>query len=309
MTYDTISVLLVDDQAIIGEAVRRALASETDIAFHYCADAAEAVATAEKVAPAVILQDLVMPGTDGLALLSAYRANPATKDIPVIVLSSKEDPAVKSEAFAASADDYLVKVPDKIELIARIRHHAKAYINRLKLDAAYQELERISNIDGLTGLSNRRFLDDFLASEWRRAIREQSDFSILMIDIDDFKKYNDTYGHLAGDEVLKNVAKAIRHCIQRPADLAARFGGEEFAVILPATPLVGAKNIGANICQSVENLAVRGSSEGAAHITVSVGASSARPSRDDSYAALLLEADEALYEAKRSGKNRVVARG
>jgi two-component system chemotaxis family response regulator WspR len=213
---------------------------------------------------------------------------------------------VKSEAFAATADDYLVKLPDKIELIARIRHHAKAYINHLKLDAAYHELERISNIDGLTGLSNRRYLDEFIETEWRRAIREQSDFSILMIDIDDFKKYNDTYGHLEGDEVLKNVAKTIRQCVQRPADLAARFGGEEFAVILPATPLAGAKNIGAHICRSIENLTVRGRLGAAAPITVSIGASCARPARDDSYAALLLEADEALYEAKRSGKNRVV---
>lgn len=226
MTPEKIDVLLVDDQAIIGEAVRRALAGESDIAFHYCANAADAVATAEEIAPAVILQDLVMPGINGLALLADYRSNPATKDIPVIILSSNEDPAVKSEAFAANADDYLVKVPDKIELIARIRHHARAYINRLKLDAAYQELERISQSDGLTGLSNRRFLDEFLANEWRRAVREQNGFSILMIDIDDFKKYNDTYGHLAGDEALKSVAKAIRECIQRPADLAARFGGE-----------------------------------------------------------------------------------
>jgi len=306
MVDDAIAVLLVDDQAMIGEAVRRALAGEADITFHYCADASAAVGAAEKLAPSVILQDLVMPGTDGLTLLREYRANPVTKDIPVIVLSSKEDPKVKSEAFAAAAEDYLVKLPDKVELIARIRHHAKAYINRLKLAAAYKELEKLSNIDGLTGLNNRRFLDEFLATEWRRSIREQSDFSILMIDIDDFKSYNDTYGHIAGDEMLKNVALAIRRCVQRPADLAARFGGEEFAVILPATPLEGARNLGEKICRGVENLPVLRVD---AKVTVSVGGSSARPTRDDSYAALLLEADEALYEAKRSGKNRSVMHG
>jgi signal transduction histidine kinase/HPt (histidine-containing phosphotransfer) domain-containing protein/BarA-like signal transduction histidine kinase len=135
-----VMVLLVDDQAMVCEAVRRALANQTDIDFHYCADACEAISIANQVKPTVILQDLVMPGIDGLTLVNRYRANPATKDVPIIVLSTNENPQVKGQAFALGANDYLVKLPDKIELVARIRYHSKAYLNLLQRDAAYRAL-------------------------------------------------------------------------------------------------------------------------------------------------------------------------
>jgi CheY-like chemotaxis protein/HPt (histidine-containing phosphotransfer) domain-containing protein len=133
-------VLLVDDQAMVCEAVRRALANQADLDFHYCPDAREAVSLANQIKPTVILQDLVMPGIDGLTLVSQFRANPATKDIPIIVLSTNENPQVKGQAFALGANDYLVKLPDKIELIARIRYHSKAYMNLVQRDAAYRAL-------------------------------------------------------------------------------------------------------------------------------------------------------------------------
>jgi PleD family two-component response regulator len=120
----TIIVLLVDDQPIIGEAVRRALSGHPDIIFHYCDDPAAALSVAGRIRPTVILQDLVMPGVDGLTLVRLFRADPLTADTPIIVLSTKDDPQVKSEAFAAGASDYLVKLPDAIELIARLRHHS-----------------------------------------------------------------------------------------------------------------------------------------------------------------------------------------
>jgi signal transduction histidine kinase/HPt (histidine-containing phosphotransfer) domain-containing protein len=135
-----VMVLLVDDQAMVCEAVRRALASQADIDFHYCADAREALAVANQIKPTVILQDLVMPGIDGLTLLNQYRANTGTKDIPIIVLSTNENPQVKGQAFALGANDYLVKLPDRIELIARIRYHSKAFLNVLQRDAAYRAL-------------------------------------------------------------------------------------------------------------------------------------------------------------------------
>ncbi len=135
-----VMVLLVDDQAMVCEAVRRALASEPDIDFHYCADAREAMAVATQIRPTVILQDLVMPGIDGLTLVNQFRANPATREIPIIVLSTNENPQVKGQAFALGANDYLVKLPDRIELIARIRYHSRAYLNQLQRDAAYRAL-------------------------------------------------------------------------------------------------------------------------------------------------------------------------
>jgi signal transduction histidine kinase/HPt (histidine-containing phosphotransfer) domain-containing protein len=135
-----VMVLLVDDQAMVCEAVRRALSSEPDIDFHYCADAREAMSVATQIRPTVILQDLVMPGLDGLTLVNQFRANPATREIPVIVLSTNENPQVKGQAFAVGANDYLVKLPDRIELIARIRYHSRAYLNQLQRDAAYRAL-------------------------------------------------------------------------------------------------------------------------------------------------------------------------
>jgi len=133
-------VLLVDDQAMVCEAVRRALAKETDIDFHYVANAREALATAIQIKPTVILQDLIMPGTDGLTLVSQYRSNPAVKDTPIIVLSTNDNPQVKAQSFSVGANDYIVKLPDKVELVARIRHHSRSYVNQLQRDAAYRAL-------------------------------------------------------------------------------------------------------------------------------------------------------------------------
>jgi len=140
LTSHAIKVLLVDDQAIIGEAVRRMLVSDTDITLHFCSDPAKAVALATELSPTVILQDLVMPEVDGLTLVKFYRANPKTRDIPLIVLSTKEEPETKAEAFALGANDYLVKLPDKVELIARIRYHSGGYIAQLQRNEAYRAL-------------------------------------------------------------------------------------------------------------------------------------------------------------------------
>ncbi len=140
LTEHVIRVLLIDDQAMIGEAVRRMLAAEKDIEFHYCGDPTKAIKLARELSPTVILQDLVMPEIDGLTLVKFFRANSYLKDIPLIVLSTKEEPKIKAEAFALGANDYLVKLPDKIELIARIRYHSKGYINLLQRNEAYEAL-------------------------------------------------------------------------------------------------------------------------------------------------------------------------
>ncbi len=317
-----IMVLLVDDQAMIGEAIRRALSDQPSMRFHYCSEPADAIDVAESIKPTVILQDLVMPGVDGLTLVRRYRANEHTRDIPIIVLSTKEEPSIKSAAFAEGANDYLVKLPDRIELIARIRHHSKAYLNQLQRDEAYRalresqkqlvetniKLQRLTNVDGLTGLNNRRYFDEYLDMEWRRAAREGKPLSLLMVDVDAFKTYNDTYGHLAGDETLKSVAVALQRGCERPADLAARFGGEEFVVVLPGSGPEAAAALGEKLRRVVEELGIpHGKSPTADHITVSIGAASALPSQRSSPVALVEAADKALYEAKRLGRNRLNA--
>jgi two-component system chemotaxis family response regulator WspR len=318
-----VRVLLVDDQVMIGEAVRRALAEHPDMEFHFCGNSAGAMAAAEQFKPTVILQDLVMPGIDGLTLVRLYRTNPLTKDIPIIVLSTKEEPSVKREAFAVGANDYLIKLPDAIELIARIQHHSKAYLNQLQRDAAYLalhdsqrklmeinvELQRLTHVDGLTGLSNRRYFDEYIAAQWNLAFRAQSPLSLLMIDVDNFKLYNDTYGHLAGDEVLKSIATAMHTSFARPTDLTARFGGEEFVVILPLTPLESLELLGERLLRTVEDLHIPHSASTVGdYVTISVGGAATIPEQRDSLLHLIEAADSALYEAKEFGKNRIVAR-
>ncbi|MCO7521538.1 MULTISPECIES: PleD family two-component system response regulator [unclassified Pseudomonas] len=313
-------VLLVDDQAMIGEAVRRGLAHEENIDFHFCADPHQAVAQAMRIKPTVILQDLIMPGLDGLTLVREYRNNPATQDIPIIVLSTKEDPLVKSAAFAAGANDYLVKLPDTIELVARIRYHSRSYLTLLQRDEAYRALrvsqqqlldtnlmlQRLMNSDGLTGLSNRRHFDEYLELEWRRAMREQQQLSLLMIDVDFFKAFNDSFGHLAGDEALRQVAEAIRGCCSRPTDLPARYGGEEFALVLPNTSPGGARLIAEKLRQTIMALNIAHTvPEAASHLTVSIGLATLTPGVGSHCRQLISAADKGLYLAKNSGRNQV----
>ncbi|MGV6395787.1 diguanylate cyclase domain-containing protein [Pseudomonas caspiana] len=313
-------VLLVDDQAMIGEAVRRGLANEDNIDFHFCADPHQAISQAIQIKPTVILQDLVMPGLDGLTLVREYRSNPMTKDIPIIVLSTKEDALIKSAAFSAGANDYLVKLPDTIELVARIRYHSRSYMTLLQRDEAYRALrvsqqqlldtnlvlQRLMNSDGLTGLSNRRHFDEYLELEWRRATRDQTQLSLMMIDVDYFKAYNDNFGHLEGDEALRQVAKAIRASCARPSDLPARYGGEEFALVLPNTSPGGARLLAEKLRMTVASMNIPHMAPATgSHLTVSIGISTLTPEIGSNSRQLIQEADKGLYAAKHNGRNQV----
>jgi two-component system chemotaxis family response regulator WspR len=314
-------VLLVDDQIMVGEAVRRLLAGQPNMDFHYCSDPTRAVAVAKEIRPTVILQDLVMPGVNGLDLVRDYRDDASTYGIPVIVLSTREEPATKSEAFAAGANDYLVKLPDRLELIARIRYHSQAYLNQIQRDEAYAalresqqnlleanlELQRLTKVDGLTGLSNRRYFDEYLAAEWSTATRKGNPVAVLMIDVDEFKRYNDSYGHLAGDEVLRAVAGALQAHCRHSADLAARFGGEEFVIVLSDAPIERVKQLGETLCRSIEELKIaHRASRVSGHVTISVGCALAYPAEGNSPLLLVEAADRALYHAKAAGRNRAV---
>lgn len=321
-------VFLVDDQAMVGEAIRRMLEDETDIEFHYCQLPTEAIPTANKIHPTVILQDLVMPDVDGYTLLRFYRANPATSNVPVIVLSSRDDPRDKSQAFTNGASDYLVKVPDKIELVARIRAHSKSYMAQQQRDAAFKAmqdlqsqleesnkklaesnsvLQRLSVLDGLTGISNRRHFDEMLDQEWKRASREKTQLSLVLLDIDFFKKYNDNYGHQGGDDCLRQVASALYKAMHRPGDFIARYGGEEFVAILPDTDSAGAATIAESMRASVEALNISHAfSLAADHVTISLGVATIIPDSTLNPKELVETADGALYKAKEQGRNRYV---
>ena len=226
LEHHKITVLLIDDQAMIAEAVRRSLSSEEDIEFHYCQDSTKAIKLASEINTTVILQDLVMPDIDGLMMVRYFRVNKDTAQIPIILLSTKDEASIKSKAFSLGANDYMVKLPDKIEMIARVRYHSQAYINQLQKDEAFRALEeskaklaeanrilqKLSSLDGLTGIANRRNFDETLNKEWNRAMRSEKSIGLLMLDIDFFKLYNDHYGHQGGDDCLKQVAKEPPTC-------------------------------------------------------------------------------------------------
>lgn len=311
--------LLVDDQLIVAEGLRRMLMGCEDIEFAYCADPSQAISMANEYRPTVILQDLVMPGMNGLMLLSLFRSNPATKNVPIVVLSTKEDPKIKGEAFAIGATDYLVKWPDEIEVLARVRAHSRSYLAQQQRDEALRalrilkvelerknaELEALSCRDGLTGVLNRRGFDDYLNKEWLRAIRQRHDVGLLLIDVDHFKDYNDNYGHQGGDECLRKVAFALGAALKRPSDIVARYGGEEFGVVIPATSIDGGAMIADALCKSVAALRIpHAFSATAPYVTVSIGVATIQPQPGDSTDALIRLADDALYAAKAGGRNQ-----
>jgi len=313
-------VLLVDDQPIIAEGIRRMLADESDIVFHYCENPDEAIKMASDIQATVILQDLVMPDIDGMTLVRFFRANMETRNIPIIVLSSKDDAQIKSDAFNNGASDYLVKLPDCIELLARIRAHSRGYSVQLERDAAFlalreaqkqledsnRKLQALSSLDGLTGISNRRHFDEEFDKEWRRTLRSKSTLSIIMIDIDYFKPYNDNYGHQIGDDCLKLVAKTLQETIVRPADTIARYGGEEFIAILPDTNIEGALIVAEHLRSAIEALEIPHEySESSQYVNISLGVADSTAATDEE--SLLRHADKCLYEAKENGRNCVMS--
>jgi two-component system chemotaxis family response regulator WspR len=304
------------------------LASEPDLTFHYCGNSADAIAAAERFGPTVILQDLIMPGVDGLTLVRRYRAIEATRNVPIVVLSTKEDPVVKKDAFTAGANDYLVKLPDKIELVARIRLHSKAYLNQIQRDEAHRslsesqrqlvvsnsalaeriselqvardELSRLVSTDALTGLNSRRRWFELAATEFIRYRRYGRPLTFLMADLDFFKRINDTFGHDAGDEVLRQFG-GVLGVASRQSDVAGRIGGEEFAVMLPETAADGAEEVARRIVAECRKLDIA-TPAGQVKLSCSVGIAEATVV-DATVEEVLRRADTALYDAKHSGRD------
>jgi len=258
----------------------------------------------------VVLLDIKMPGLTGFQVLQAIRRIHSVTDLPVVMVTSSDDSDSIVEALQLGANDYVTKPIDFPVALARIRTHLLLRQMVLALEEANAKLERLSFLDGLTNIANRRRFDEFLHIEWRRAAREAAPLSVILADIDFFKAYNDTYGHEAGDEILKKVAGALAAMLNRPADLVARYGGEEFVVALPGTDAAGALVLAERLRAAVEALAVAHStSRAAAHVTISVGVATTIPERGAAPEALVAAADQALYEAKHDGRNRVRASG
>jgi len=268
----------------------------------------------------LILMDINMPGKDGIQGCRELKKLDGFNDIPVIIISGTEHLENLHDAFEAGAVDYLGKPPHKVELLARVRaalrlktemDRRKARERELvamagKLEEMNRELKRLSTHDTLTGLPNRHSFNEFLAREWRRAVRKKQPFSVIMIDIDCFKAYNDIYGHLEGDNCLRRVAKALQREVRRPGDFLARFGGEEFIALLPDTDSNGAAAVAAAMLADVAGLGIRhkGSTVDK-HVTVSIGYASISAEKTADPDRLIGAADAALYKAKHEGRNQV----
>ena len=312
-------ILLVDDHPFIADAIRRLLSDEADIGFHYCSDPFQALEMAEKVDPSVILLDVAMSEIDGFTLCRFFRAHPRTRNKPVIMLSSADEPPVKVQAFAAGADDYLIKLPDKIELIARLRHHSDAYLIKMERDKAKMALRigqaRIDFLSGqvteltrndlLTGLANRKTFEERCNELWSLAVRNNIPISLLMMDLDYFRLFNEHYGHPKGDETIRTITGVFRQSIRRPSDVLARLTGEKFTALLPATHAEGAIHVAELVRSGVENLEIpHCKSEVAYHLTISLGVANAIPEHGTKIDALLKLAEDCLEKSKESGRNR-----
>ena len=327
------SILIVDDSRHIRIQLRHFLSMGGYSDLLFAENAHEAfkllgITNQEGLAGEIdlILMDISMPEVEGIEACRKIKTAEHTTDIPVIMVTGNTSAEALDSAFQAGAVDYITKPVNKVELLARVssvlrlknemdcrkaREKELLEMTMLleetnkKLEQANEMLRRLSVTDGLTGISNRRYFEEFLTREWERACRYTRPLSALMLDIDFFKAYNDTYGHQRGDECLKQVARSLSDAVKRPSDIVARYGGEEFVVLLPETDLDGAVKIAEFIKEKVSDLNIpHAGSKVSQQVTLSIGIASMVPTLISKPEDLIAYADKALYQAKEGGRDR-----
>lgn len=288
-------VLIVDDCQAVHRLLSARLRAES-VRIESAMDGAEAVEIAETLQPDLVLLDLDMPGMDGFEVLRAMKSSSTTHDIPVIILSGKAASQDKVAAFDLGAVDFVAKPFEMAELRARIRV-------ALRMQSLVRMLAQRAHIDGLTGLYNRAYFQTRWKEEVERAARARSPLSLAMIDLDEFKSINDSYGHPAGDAVLQGVSQLLAQSV-RLSDVACRYGGEEFALILPETTPSEAGGLCERIRARCESISWSG--HPGRRVTMSVGIAGATDPSLTGLAHWIEAADQRLYDAKRAGRNRVL---
>jgi diguanylate cyclase (GGDEF)-like protein len=306
-----VSILLVDDDPGAIQLMGRILASVGTLRF--ATNGRDALRLAREAAPDLILLDAEMPGMSGFQLLKTLKAESLLADVPVIFITSHSEAGFEVSALDMGAADFIAKPLKSSRVLARVR-------TQLRVKRMSDELRRTATTDALTGVANRRQFDESLEREWLRARRAGEPVSLLMIDVDHFKLYNDLYGHPKGDDCLRHVTQAILSACKRPADLVARYGGEEFVMLLPQTPRHGAKHVAHQVLEAVTALGIFHEDSRTTHfVSVSVGigcfddASAgwatlpAEQRQTDEWHALnagdlVRAADRALYSAKQAGR-------
>lgn len=250
--------------------------------------------------PDLILLDVVMPEMDGYEVCRSLKSDPLTQDIPIIFITVKATIEDEAEGLKMGAVDYISKPFSPAIVQARVANH-------MQLKKQRDILESLNVTDSLTNIANRRKFDRYMHHEWKTALRTSCPISLIIADIDNFKEYNDHYGHCAGDECLKAVAKALEEHADRDVDLVARYGGEEFGIVLPHTNLNGARYVADKMQAAIEALQIEHdySTSGASIVTVSLGISTISAKADEGPKLLIERADKALYQAKKNGRNQV----
>ncbi|AEF81051.1 GGDEF domain-containing response regulator [Leadbettera azotonutricia] len=292
------SVLIVDDEKSDLMLLNRVLSPEYTV--FTAKSGTEALSRTERDKPDLILLDIIMPDISGFDVLVQLKEAPATRNIPVIIITGLTSEDDEEKGLFLGAVDYIAKPFKNAIVRARVSTH-------LQILHHIRTIEHLGLIDPLTDIPNRRSFDDRMAMEWRRAIREKLPISFLMMDVDKFKTYNDTYGHPQGDVLLQTLARIFAGAARRPSDLAARLGGEEFGVLLSNTSAENAKAIAERIRAEVEAMRVPTvDGKTITTATISIGATTCFPADGDNSKDFISKADENLYSAKTNGRNRVV---
>lgn len=296
-TNDKCRILVIDDEKTNLLILHRILSPEYIILT--AKSGSEGLKRAASERPDLILLDIIMPDISGFDVLKALKDDPDLKDIPIIIITGLDNEEDEEKGLLMGAVDYIFKPFKNAIVLARVRTH-------IQIVQYIRMIEHLNRMDPLTGIPNRRCFNERMVIEWKRAIRENKPVSLMMIDVDKFKNYNDTYGHPQGDALLQAISKLFVSIARRPLDVAARLGGEEFGILLPDTPADIANVMAEKVRVQVENTSIPLANRSSlTSITISIGVTSLVPTELSKIEDFIARADANLYTAKKTGRNRV----